>query len=501
MSQAYSILNTQADKRFLLALIGTGPALEKFTAILERSDFHRAFPRVKVAARCPVPGGAPSGTESPPAPAGRKSFTDIRRMFEFFPGIDLALDLSVDAAHTEEIRRWAPPQTTLAAHSAIMRFCAAADDGRLAIAGAEHLQKAQNLFGLLVDQIEDDILILDETGAILDINQHAVESRNLRRSDVIGKNCDSFDAPVAACEDEAATAFHEAGRTGKHAEHLLTQVMPDGKVRYLSTSCFPLADPAGGKPGRFLFIRRDVTEKQHLEQRLQQTEKMAAIGELSTYMAHEIRNPLFSIGGFANALLRNASLDDDARAKAKIIFEESRRLDEILKSILNFARPTEQKMGIFNPETVARQTMDLMTIGAVERGIKAATEIAPDLPKVMGNAENLKQCLINLVKNAMEAMPEGGSVTMYAYRNDGQVAIMVQDTGEGIPPELQDQVFSPFFSTKHGGAGLGLAMCRKMVEEMGGKVYLKSKPGEGTSIILLLPAAPAVDDPSLQETK
>lgn len=500
-NELYADLNTAADKRFLLGLVGAGPALDKLVAVLERPDFHRAFPRVKVAAWCPAPGADPASVERPPVLAGKKIFSTIERMFTFFPGIGLALDLSGDSAHVGEIRRFAPPGTTLAAHPAIMRFCAAAEDGRLAIAGGERLEKAQSLFGLLVDQFEDDVVILDASGSILDINHHAVVRRNLRREDLLGKHCDSLDAPIEACETDDVDAFRESLATGRRAEHLVTRVMTDGKVRYLSTACFPLVDSIGGRPSRFLYIRRDVTEKQHLEQKLQQAEKMAAIGELSTYMAHEIRNPLFSIGGFANSLLRNTSLNEEAREKARIIFEESRRLDEILKRILNFARPTEQKMGIFNPEIVARQTMELMTIGAAERKITAVSEITPNLPKVLGNAENLKQCLINLVKNAMEAMPDGGTVTMYAYRNDGHVALMVQDTGVGIPPELQDQVFSPFFTTKHGGAGLGLAMSRKMVEEMGGKVYLKSKPGEGTSVILLLPAALAVDDPSLQETK
>lgn len=492
LQDSYDILNTAADKRFLLALVGTGPALDKIVAILERPDFHRAFPRVKVAGCCPTPGRDPSGIKPPHVLCDKKMFTDIRRMFEFFPGIHLALDLSPDAAHTAEIRLHAPPKTTLAAMEAIMRFCAAAEDGRLAIAGAEHLRVARSLFGLLVDQIDEDVVILNQDGLIVDINQHAVESRNLRREDVVGRLPDEhMENPIAG---EAAGAFQDSLATGKRAEHIFTRVLPDGKVSYLHTFCFPLADPDGGKPTRYLYMCRDVTEKQHLEQRLQQTEKMAAIGELSTYMAHEIRNPLFSIGGFANALLRNASLNEDAREKARIIFEESRRLDEILKKILNFSRPTEQKMGIFNPELVARQTMELMCIGSVERGIKAVVDIAPNLPKVMGNAENLKQCLINLVKNAIEAMPDGGTLTLRAYRDDGRVIILIQDTGMGIPPELQEQVFSPFFSTKHGGAGLGLAMSRKVIEEMGGKVLLKSKPGEGTTLILRLPAALAVDD-------
>ncbi len=108
---------------------------------------------------------------------------------------------------------------------------------------------------------------------------------------------------------------------------------------------------------------------------------------------------------------------------------------------------------------------------------------------VQGNAENLKQCLINLVKNAFEAMDDAGTLTIHAHRNSGYVRIDVEDTGKGIAPDIQEQVFSPFFSTKSDGAGLGLAMTRKIIEEMGGKVLLKSRLGQGTAVTLLLPAA------------
>ncbi len=481
-------------RRFRIGLVGAGPAAERVARILGRPDFHRAFPAVKPACRCLAPTASAPSEGCPP-----KTFAGIKEMFAFYPGLHLVLDLSPTAEHMEELRRHAPVGVTLASHTAILNFCDAAEEGRLSIAGGENLQKAQSLLSLLVDQFEDDIVVLDEAGLILDVNRHTLKRLDLRREDVVGRPCDTLDFFQPECEEHGAKVFLESRTGGRRAEYAFTRMMPDGKVRHLQTFCFPILDPTCGRATRFLYIRRDVTEKQHLEQRLQQTEKMAAIGELSTYIAHEIRNPIFAIGGFANALLRNSSINADAREKARIIFEESRRLDEILKNILNFARPTEQKMGIFDPGTVARQTIELMTIGCRERGINALTDIASNLPKITGNAENLKQCLINLVKNALEAMPDGGDLSLWAYRDDGHVVIMVQDTGVGIPAELHEQVFSPFFSTKHGGAGLGLAMTRKVVEEMGGKVHLRSVPNQGTSVILRLPAALDVEDPSLPE--
>jgi len=119
-------------------------------------------------------------------------------------------------------------------------------------------------------------------------------------------------------------------------------------------------------------------------------------------------------------------------------------------------------------------------------------DIEPRLPKARGNAENLRQCLINLVKNALEAMPDGGTLTLRATRTDSFVRIEVEDTGRGIPADLQHTIFSPFFTTKNKGSGLGLAMTRKTIEEMGGKVELKSTENKGTHITLSVPIALAV---------
>ena len=355
----------------------------------------------------------------------------------------------------------------------------------------ETLLSSQKLFALLVEQWDGDILVLDCDGIILDVNQHAAEARELSKEQIIGKRCTDLDIPTIHPCQGAACAFQAARDSGQRSEKTFSEVMPSGRMRYLQASCFPVMDEQGS-PVRYLYIRRDVTEQQHLEQRLQQTEKMAAIGELSTYMAHEIRNPIFAIGGFANALLRNTSLNDLAKEKARIIYEESRRLDEILTNILNFARPTEQVMGEFDPAAVARQTIDLMTIGNEERGITVVLDIEAALPKASGNAENLKHCLINLLKNSLEAMPDGGTLTLRAARSGSYVRIDVEDTGRGIPVDVQDKLFSPFFTTKNKGSGLGLAMTRKVIEEMGGKVSFESTEGKGTQVTLTLPVALAV---------
>lgn len=485
-------------KRFLIGLVGQGPALEALVGLLSRLDFNAVFPRAKIVGWVPTPGISPEEheLEVPHLLQRQPLFRDVEAIFTARPGLMLVIDLSPDSRYMEELRQFAPPNVSLASADALLRLCLAMGDGELVSKNANALGQKEKLFGLLVDQLDSDILILDEGGTIIDANRHAAEIRGMTRIQMIGLNCNDLNGTSRFClGEEASCPFKTSRTTAKQAQHTFAQTMDDGRVRYTHAVCIPVTDPLGG-PSKYLFIRRDITEQRHLEKRLQETEKMAAIGELSTYMAHEIRNPLFSIGGFANALLRNPSLNDVAREKARIIYDESRRLDVILTSILNFARPTEQTMGVFDVDTVARQTIELMTIGGEARGIAVKLQIARNLPKVMGNAENLKQCLINMIKNALEAMPDGGTLTVRAMHSGEYVQIEVEDTGRGIPPNIQDQVFSPFFTTKNGGAGLGLAMTRKVISEMGGQVKLTSQVNKGTRISLYVPVALAVDKES-----
>lgn len=490
----------EKSARFRFAFVGQGPTLDVFTRVAERNDFSIAFPRAKIVGWVPTPGALPdkAALRGPGFLLNRPLFADVAGLFSSHPGLHLAVDLSPDSRHMESMRLHAPASVSLCTSEALLRFCAAAEDGRLAVGGGENLRKSQKFFALLVDQMDGDILILDERGIILDLNRHAAETRDLTRAQLIGRPCSDLDIPMRFCRDDEPCPFHEAKNSARVSEQTFSEVMPSGRVRYIQAACFPVTGTLDSST-QYLYIRRDVTERHHLEQRLQQAEKMAAIGELSTYMAHEIRNPLFSIGGFANALLRNPSLNDLAREKARIIYDESRRLDVILSNILNFARPTDQAMGEFDLETVARQTIDLMTIGSAERGITVNLDIEAHLPRASGNAENMKQCLINLVKNALEAMPDGGTLTLRAKQSNSYVRIDVEDTGRGIPTELHEKIFSPFFTTKNSGSGLGLAMTRKIINEMGGKVRLESTEGSGTRITLYVPVALAVEDESLAE--
>ncbi len=365
------------------------------------------------------------------------------------------------------------------------------EDPRITPGGSDH-----SLFNDLIDQFEEDIVIVDTKGTILNLNRSVLDSWGGSREDFIGKN--AADLRNSNTFPEGSAFLERVLADGRRVTETYTEVTADGHMNYYHVNAFPLRD-ASGKIRRLVLTRRNTTAEMQIEQRLCQSQKIVAIGELSTYIAHEIRYPLFAIGGFANALLHLPSLDDSAREKARIILEESQRLDDILKSIINFARPTEQDIGAVNVNDLVVQTVELMSIGT-EKNIPIVTDLAENLPRVHGNAEMLKQCLINLIKNAQEAMSQG-TIHVRSRYVDGIVYLEVADNGPGIPQELQEKIFSPFFSTKDKGSGLGLAMTRKIINEIGGKLLLHSTVSVGTMVTLALRPILAVDDDVLTKDK
>ncbi|MBZ2172142.1 two-component system sensor histidine kinase NtrB [Nitratidesulfovibrio sp. SRB-5] len=530
--QALTDASAAPRRPFPVALAGVGRALRPVAGLLQRPDFLLGFPWVHLTGMLltpqdhddlaqhacqplSAPGGPPPPDPAalearaglppaPPAPGGVPRFAAAADLFAAQPGLRMVIDLTDDGRHMAELRVAAPAGVSLLDAGGALWVWEMLASEKLCSTCNLHLREARDLFATLIDQVDEDILLLDTEGRIVDLNRNILQRKGGTKDDWIGTCCWQLDGASFCCPPEhGGCTFRETVSTGHKAERIHTRVNDDGRVQYFRVYTYPVTDDAG-RLTRVIEMRRDITNRTNMEIRLQQAEKMAAIGELSTYVAHEIRNPLFAIGGFANSLLRSPSLDEAARGKVQVILEESRRLDTILKSILNFARPTSPRTGEVDLNLLARQTMELMSLGFDQRRITVDMQLAPDIPKAHGDGEMLKQCLINLVKNAQEAMPEGGRLTVRTGMNQQHVHIAVADTGVGIPPELHDKIFSPFFSTKEKGAGIGLAMSRKIIEEMGGRVDLQSQVGKGTTITLhLLPllavprtTEPARDDPA-----
>ena len=350
------------------------------------------------------------------------------------------------------------------------------------------LARARRLLATVLDRLDEEIALLTPDGFVLDANAALATRLGLTREAVIGRAAAAVfpDFPDLAAPENGGPPLLESLSRGRKATREISRVDGRGRLRYSRTTFYPVAGPNGAL-AQLVALRRDITEDVFLERRLQKSERLAAIGELSMFISHEIRNPLFAIAGFANALLRAKDLGDTSREKAAIILTESKRLDDILKDIINFARPVEGKTGEADLGEVARRTMALVRLGLEKQGISVTLDLNPGAPMARGDPEILTQCLLNCLTNAREAMPEGGSVTVSTGRRGNRVTLAVADTGPGIPPDVLPRVFNPFFTTRDKRAGLGLAMIKKILEDLGGSVEIESPPGQGTTVTLLLP--------------
>jgi signal transduction histidine kinase len=221
---------------------------------------------------------------------------------------------------------------------------------------------------------------------------------------------------------------------------------------------------------------------------MKRAERLSAIGQLSAGLAHEIRNPLASISGAAAILARSQDLDPKNAKCLEIITSECERLNDLLTDFLNFARPRPPRLQTIQLEPVLENVLDLAGHGVRGKTVRFENTIEAGLPPVECDPEQLEQVLLNLMINAIEASPEGGTVTLSAAAEDSRIAIDVVDRGHGVAPAHIDRLFDPFFTTKEHGTGLGLPVAHQIVRQMGGSLIPKTNPAGGMTFSVVLPS-------------
>lgn len=246
-----------------------------------------------------------------------------------------------------------------------------------------------------------------------------------------------------------------------------------------------------------------VVESSKLYEKMRERDRLAALGEMAAGLAHEIRNPLGAIKGAAQCLDPKALPREDAEF-IEVIVDEVNRLNGVVTAFLDYSRPLKQNFGPTDVNEVVTRTMRLIQ-NDVPRQITIREELGEGLPRVDGDAEQLKQVLINLVQNAIQAIgDQPGEIVLRSlrperfgdFRSAEQVELQVSDNGPGIPTDQQPNIFVPFFTTKQKGTGLGLAICQRLVKSHGGAISVQSRSGEGSTFLIRLPAIPAEAAPS-----
>ncbi len=238
----------------------------------------------------------------------------------------------------------------------------------------------------------------------------------------------------------------------------------------------------------FFFIKA-FARAERLKNVVEERERLALLGEMASVLAHEIRNPLGSIKGFAQYLIevqeKSGEVDDLLRDYLNIIVLESQRLEALTDDLLSYAKPPEVRRAPLNLRELAEEVR--MAFSRHERaGVVTIENNVPDV-SVASDRDKVKQILTNLVENALDSTPDGGVIEITAMRDDGSVALTVKDNGCGMDDETKARAFTPFFTTKTRGTGLGLAVVDKLVRALGGEIRLESEPGTGTRFTVVLP--------------
>ena len=247
----------------------------------------------------------------------------------------------------------------------------------------------------------------------------------------------------------------------------------------------PVQDAAGNVTG-FVMVARDLTDRKKAEEILLQTEKLSVVGQLAAGLAHEVRNPLTSIKGFLQLLFEQ---NKEKPRYFEIVFTELQRIEDIMSEFLVMAKPHLEAFQSQDICGIVKETAALMTAEAHLRNVDLKLSTPDLLPNIWCDTGKIKQVLINLIKNAMDAMPHGGTLRLEAERlRDDRIAIRVADTGVGIPEDKLAKLGTPFFTTKQTGTGLGLTVSQKIIQDHGGELTVQSEVGVGTLATVILPS-------------
>jgi two-component system, sensor histidine kinase FlrB len=331
----------------------------------------------------------------------------------------------------------------------------------------------------ILESLPCGVLVASPAGAITHLNPEAAR--------LLGLPAKRSSATARCLADVPAVAGQLLERS-RHSECAPEASLPDEYGRWLAARHAVVGD-SEGEQGSSVFILQDVTERKRLEQAEQKLRREQALAEMSAVLAHEIRNPLGSLELFAGLLAESVG---DAESKRWIGHVQAglRTLAATANNVLHFHSLPESELAPVDLGCLLDWANGFLAPLACQAGLQLVSEHALTGVEIAGDRHRLEQVLLNLALNAMRATPEGGSIRLSGSRTDAGVAITVSDSGPGIPPECGDKIFEPGFSTRPSSPGLGLAVCRKIVEQHGGTIAVESPPGPGAAFTVRLPFRP-----------
>lgn len=342
----------------------------------------------------------------------------------------------------------------------------------------EQVTMAEQQLESIFDSMSDMVYFVDKNYEIKNVNRAVGSKVGLPQSEIIGKKC--YDIFHGTNEPLQSCPHHKTVNTKKAYIEELEEPHLGGTFL---TSSSPIFDSAGEFIGS-VHVVRDISELKILREKLVMSEKMAALGEVAAKVAHEIRNPLVSVGGFAKRLEKK--LEGNLREYAGIIVKEVARLEGILKEILGFVKEVRLSRENIGFNALVNDVLKLMTSDIRERGIMLVTDYGAS-PILFIDPNRVKEAIVNIISNAIQSITGSGSIYIRTYVEKNDAVLEVRDTGSGIPEEDRSFIFNPFYTTKASGTGLGLAITHKIIQEHNGRIEVESAVDKGTVFRVFMP--------------
>ncbi|NOZ20892.1 MAG: PAS domain-containing sensor histidine kinase [Planctomycetes bacterium] len=373
-------------------------------------------------------------------------------------------------------------------------------------------QRTELFLQSVLDSLKDRVNIVDENYNIIYANAALAQSCGKSRDKLIGETCYELywgnERPCEVCVTPETfrtgmpqhTAHWETADDGSelYIEHYTFPIVEKGKVKYV-IECLRDAthrknqehkarEQALELGKRLNQLRHAYKERQLIREQLLHAERMASIGQMASSMAHELDTPLSTMSGYCEMLIESIA-DDADRAKVQSIAEQAERCQKIIRNALDYARGPTATPEPADVNKIITDTIALMDYTTRVARVKVVTEFADGLPTPAMDSEKMQQVFLNLIRNACDAMPDGGEIHITTRRDGDSIRIVVRDTGEGIPEADRDRIFEPFYTTKGPGkgTGLGLSICQSIVRECGGEIAARNAEGPGAEFVITIP--------------
>ncbi len=347
----------------------------------------------------------------------------------------------------------------------------------------------------VIDSVGDGVIVFDGRGAVTLFNPAAEQITGVSRRHAQGQlPSDMFAGVEALLEMVEKTA--STGMTISDHENIA--LARGGHVKPVSATTSPLLKDDGEQIGTILILR-DLTGIRDLERAVRQADRLSILGTLAAGLAHEIKNPLGGIKGAAQLLEMELAEGSELRDYTRVMLKEVQRVNRIVEELLELASPRRLRLSKVNLHKTLGDILILQKRAVGKKKITFQQQFDPSIPPILGDESLLIQLFLNLIKNAVEAVGESGlirvtsriladySMTQKGERRARMVAIEISDDGPGIRGEEMEHLFTPFFTTKPNGTGLGLALCHKIISEHRGMIKVDSDKGRGTTFTVMLP--------------